>query len=435
VALIRRRLVQRRKAMGYTQESIAEKVQVDRSTIVRWERAETDPLPPLRIRLANALDLTLDDLDEHLAHIVIAPSRPRTRKDATATVEPDTGGDTSVDRRTFTISTALASLGVMSPLRDWITSPDVPAKIGMDQIQLVSSTMEQIERTDAAIGGDLLCNIAITMHSRLTRWYRESSYDRQTGEALQDSLGSLEAWIGWLALDSERRADSRRYLQDALLRARSRDDPQLEVHALHLLSMLVRDSDPVDALRYAEAAQRTSAPWATPRLATLLHLRTAHASAAANDLAGFSRELAKAKTQFDHGQAEDDPLYLLFLSPLEMTTVEGVSLMALGRPDRAVPCLLAGLDGADPAYQRNIASTKVHLSQALLKQGDYAGSAETALEATPSVAALRSRRTRQRLGCVRSGLGAVSSRIPRARDFTDAYDSAMANRPSGTVSR
>jgi transcriptional regulator with XRE-family HTH domain len=71
VALIRRRLVQRRKAMGYTQESIAEKVQVDRSTIVRWERGETDPLPGLRIRIANALDLSLESLDA-LLHDTIA---------------------------------------------------------------------------------------------------------------------------------------------------------------------------------------------------------------------------------------------------------------------------------------------------------------------------------------------------------------------------
>ena len=37
----RRRLAQRRKALGLTQEGLAEQLGVERSTVVRWERGET----------------------------------------------------------------------------------------------------------------------------------------------------------------------------------------------------------------------------------------------------------------------------------------------------------------------------------------------------------------------------------------------------------
>ena len=414
--------------MGYTQESIAEKVQVDRSTIVRWERGETDPLPWLRIRIANALDLTLDELDEHLTHIVVVPSRPRARRDATTTVDPNPGGDPSVDRRTFTLSTALASLGVMSPLRDWITSPDVPAKLGMDQMRMVAATIEQFRQADAATGGDLLCDVAITMHRRLTRWEREASYDHHVREALQESLGDLEAQIGWLALDAERRPESRRYLQDAVLRARLRDDPQLEVRALQQLSMLVRDTDPHEALRLAEAAQRIAAPWATPRLSTLLHLRSMFAYAVANDTSGFNREATKAKIAFDRGTREDDQPYLGFVNGDELHGVEGIAQLALGQPRLAESCIRQGIEEADPAYHRNVVISNVQLAEALRRQGDYIGASDLALASVPAVTEINSRRTRQMFAQLRTNLGEIAPRVPRARDFAAAYDSAVATR-------
>jgi transcriptional regulator with XRE-family HTH domain len=77
----RHRLAQRRKAVGLSQERLAEIVGVDRSTIVRWERAETEPQPWHRPRLAAALKLSVEDLAALLADIGEAPSRPDERLD------------------------------------------------------------------------------------------------------------------------------------------------------------------------------------------------------------------------------------------------------------------------------------------------------------------------------------------------------------------
>ena len=63
----RRRLVQRRKALGLTQEDLAELVAVGRSTVVRWERGESEPLPSIRPRLARALKVSADQLEVLLA--------------------------------------------------------------------------------------------------------------------------------------------------------------------------------------------------------------------------------------------------------------------------------------------------------------------------------------------------------------------------------
>jgi tetratricopeptide (TPR) repeat protein/transcriptional regulator with XRE-family HTH domain len=62
----RQRLVQRRKALGLTQEALAELVAVGRSTVVRWERGESEPLPSIRHKLARALKVSTDLLESLL---------------------------------------------------------------------------------------------------------------------------------------------------------------------------------------------------------------------------------------------------------------------------------------------------------------------------------------------------------------------------------
>ncbi|GAB3815098.1 helix-turn-helix transcriptional regulator [Micromonospora zhanjiangensis] len=75
MALKRYRLSQRRKALGYSQERFAERLGVDRSTVTRWESAETDPQPWHRTTIAAALSVSLDQLDEILSDVSVATRR------------------------------------------------------------------------------------------------------------------------------------------------------------------------------------------------------------------------------------------------------------------------------------------------------------------------------------------------------------------------
>jgi tetratricopeptide (TPR) repeat protein/transcriptional regulator with XRE-family HTH domain len=67
-------LAQRRKTVGLTQEQLAERLGVERTTVVRWERGETQPLPWLRPRLATALGVSADRIEELLAARDASPS-------------------------------------------------------------------------------------------------------------------------------------------------------------------------------------------------------------------------------------------------------------------------------------------------------------------------------------------------------------------------
>src|SRR5215211_6780062 len=67
----RQQLARVRKAAGHTQESLADLLRLDRSTVVRWERAQTEPQPYLRPRLARALGISPARLEELLTDITV----------------------------------------------------------------------------------------------------------------------------------------------------------------------------------------------------------------------------------------------------------------------------------------------------------------------------------------------------------------------------
>lgn len=63
MARSRSALAARRMAVGFTQESLAERLGVERSTIARWEHGDSVPQPWARRKLADALAVSLEDVD------------------------------------------------------------------------------------------------------------------------------------------------------------------------------------------------------------------------------------------------------------------------------------------------------------------------------------------------------------------------------------
>ena len=79
----RDRLARRRKSLGFSQECLAVTLGVDRTTVGRWERGETDPHPYIRARLSGALQVTSAELDTLITggpgHGNLPPTRTRHR--------------------------------------------------------------------------------------------------------------------------------------------------------------------------------------------------------------------------------------------------------------------------------------------------------------------------------------------------------------------
>jgi transcriptional regulator with XRE-family HTH domain len=106
VATRRRGFVALRKAAGYTQESLAADMNVDRSTIIRWEAGETEPLPYHRPKLARLLGVSADELRQVLTDPdhEVSPGTP------SAAVELLNSTAPAFDRRAVLASSAAAAL-------------------------------------------------------------------------------------------------------------------------------------------------------------------------------------------------------------------------------------------------------------------------------------------------------------------------------------
>ncbi|MEU5437689.1 helix-turn-helix transcriptional regulator [Streptomyces sp. NPDC020719] len=74
MALKRHGFVRRRRAVGFTQESLAERLGVERSTVARWESGKAAPQPYIRPRLAAVLQMS----NEELSELLVAASEEET---------------------------------------------------------------------------------------------------------------------------------------------------------------------------------------------------------------------------------------------------------------------------------------------------------------------------------------------------------------------
>ncbi len=116
----RQRLSQRRKAVGLTQESLAQRLGVDRSTVVRWEAGDTEPLPSIRPEVARALQVSTDQLAELLSESENAGTTRALSADAEVTTPmllPKVQSEVWLDRAEFEDLIRPQAAEAVEPLR------------------------------------------------------------------------------------------------------------------------------------------------------------------------------------------------------------------------------------------------------------------------------------------------------------------------------
>jgi transcriptional regulator with XRE-family HTH domain len=173
MALKRLRLTQRRKALGYTQEGLAEQLGCERTTVIRWERAETEPQPWLRPKLAQVLQLTPDELHVLLDDVADVPGQ-RDGFALVSTVPLDfslsasytirimegfSAHDIASRRETLASLAVITGAALLQPIRQWAGTltplPGSQPETGADEVNELEQAVTLFRRWDASGAGGL----------------------------------------------------------------------------------------------------------------------------------------------------------------------------------------------------------------------------------------------------------------------------------------
>jgi transcriptional regulator with XRE-family HTH domain len=194
-------LADRRKLLGYSQESFAHALGVDRTTVGRWERGDTTPQPQLRPKAAKLLQVDLAGLDALVIPLQAGSERP------TGSLSGDHLGLESIDdmiRRDFLRAIAVTSALVGLPVQGAEALTDVAQRGRIPDFLQMNDHLWQVylrARTKGSVSPivrDQLSTLNSSMDSGSNTELRE----------LCGVAGDLFQLAGELAFDGDRYADA-----------------------------------------------------------------------------------------------------------------------------------------------------------------------------------------------------------------------------------
>ncbi|SCD56526.1 MULTISPECIES: helix-turn-helix transcriptional regulator [unclassified Streptomyces] len=299
-------LAARRRTVGLTQEALAERMQVDRSTVARWESGRTAPQPWMRPRLARLLRVDADGLDDLLTP---QPSHTTQVKDALTYALSDPG---RVDL------SAVAAL--RTDFDDCAERYDRVPSAG-----LIAEAAAQLNRIAHLAAGAVRGRVQRELHS------------------LHADACALMGQLVWDASQRRDHITAKTYYEQSAGLARHLRDKTLEAHALLRTCYveLYGSGDAQAGLALAEQAAGT-AEHTSPALSGLALLHVAEAHAMLRSTSECERALLRAERQLDRTDGSDAAADLV--SPTQFGRLAGSCYLSLGDHRRAATLLTTTAD-------------------------------------------------------------------------------------------
>ncbi|MDX2698687.1 helix-turn-helix transcriptional regulator [Streptomyces ipomoeae] len=332
MAAKRIRLARRRKAAGFTQEGLAEYLGVERSTVGRWESADTEPQAWLRPKLASALRVSAEELQALLDDVTVTDTHPS-------------------DRMTYALEN--------------------PASADLMVVAYLHERLRQLDESYDKEASTALLGRAGQLHGQV-KFLRENAANPRVRRALYEVEADSATFMGQLVWDVSQRRDHHAplsYFQEAVDAARHVRDPSIEAYATLRMSYVALYGEK-NPRRGATLAQQAAdvATLVSPSLTglSLLHVAEGHAMTGA--LTECEAALKKAEDQFDRAHPDDvaAPYYTIN----EYNRLAGSCYLFLDLPERAEP-ILRMTTRALAAKKKSQAIALGNLTLALIRQRKF----------------------------------------------------------------
>ena len=364
-----------RAATGLSQLELAQLLGWSQSTVSLIEKGQRDTLFDIRELLRFARTVVMPG--EALLPAILGRPDAALRDVSLASAEladtwmvEDAGLD--VDRRTFGGLVAGAAAAVILP------SAAVPAQATAAHARYLQACVDSLYARDQAVGGAALLRQALMHWQYARRMLGESSYTEPIERQLLAITSELAICTGWLAFDGGNVPLARYLYAEAHLAAGHAGNPVVAAHALEKWSMLCsylartagaaneRRSFAREGLRLALQAADQARHEPVPRLHALIAMRHANAASLLGDEAAFRSAITRARRELDRGTRADDPEWIQFVDETEITGLEAMGVLNLGKPGRGETLYRTVLDGN--LTRRNRTYYGALLSGALLQQ-------------------------------------------------------------------
>ncbi|MGQ0773716.1 MAG: helix-turn-helix transcriptional regulator [Pseudonocardiales bacterium] len=254
MAVKRRALADRRRAVGHTQESLAALLGVERSTVVRWEAGETEPLPVHRPQLAEALAVSLDKLHELLATLDDVPAQHSdalllsltgnlTSAQIGTLMERFAAMDISSRREVLQELLIMSGATLLEPVRRWLAQalavvPLVtPETLGSDALDALERAVTVFRRWDSAGVGGLHRKAVVGQLNAVTETLREP-HSPEVSQRLFQIAAELAQVAGWVSFDQDLPGAAQRYYLLGLNACQEARSPALAAKILGDMSRL-----------------------------------------------------------------------------------------------------------------------------------------------------------------------------------------------------
>ncbi|MFD8783765.1 helix-turn-helix transcriptional regulator [Kitasatospora sp. NPDC059599] len=417
-------LAVQRRAAGHTQERLADLMDVDRTTVHRWEKGTATPQPWQMPKLAGLLKVSAAELRSLLAGRSAAGDQPACEGGAEASCRCGHG-----EQLAEPVASPLAQVGGL--VTDWlsvnarvegaatslpVTGADLGAAEGMLDL------FRQLDHTHGA--GQYQRQVSSYIDNELEALLRRPAADEPAARRRAKLTAGFCELAGYQAVDTGDPDRAQAYYQRALTLTTVTNDRAYGAYlvAVNLGHLALHCGEPETALRWAASARAAAGTAVSPATRAAITAVVARANARMRREAEATELIIQAEQLLDTADHQDEPAWIRYFNHAYLADEVAHCLHDLGRAPAARSQLVEALSGVGEDRVRRRAIDAALLAATWLRTGDLDRACAAGRDAVAYAARTGSGRCVERVAGVLADVQAHADYAParELREFARA---------------